>query len=188
MQLRSSSFVACVRRLQRCRRHSLIFFAHIIYEWTKRHSFRVQLFFLSSSIRTIAKAENVIKCGWVYEDNGIYYMSVGFIVTNCKSKKNFRLLMIWVFYCVGTSIDWVAFMSRALELCNSFRGIYLFGSAKAIFFSGSIRAIRFFLVHFFQKIFHWMLMKMNLDSRVQQWAIFSLQKSTHQNQAPDGNA
>lgn len=135
MQLRSGSFVACVRRLQRWRRLSLIFFAHIIYEWTKRHSFGVQrFFFLSSSIRTIAVAENVIKSGWVYEDNGIYYMSVGFIVANCKSKKNFRLLMIWVFYGVGTGIDWVAFMGRALKLCNSFRGIYLFGSAKADFF------------------------------------------------------
>ena len=119
-------------------------------------------------------AENVIKCGWVYGDNGIYYMSVGFIVTNCKSKKNFRLLMIWVFYSVGTGIDWVAFMGRALKLCNSFRGIYLFGSArlKRTFFHVQFQRYVFFLVHFFQKVFHWMLMKMNLGNRVQQWAIF----------------
>lgn len=38
-------------------------------------------------------------------------------------------------------------------------------------------------MHFFQKVFHWMLMKMNLGNRVQQWdTFFSLQKSTHRNQ------
>lgn len=127
-----------------------------------------------------------IKCGWVYEDNGIYYyMSVGFIVTKLQVEKEFsiindlvllllRCVREYFFFCfiygVGTehtSIEGIAFMSRCIQIVQFIsRHLSFWLDCRFFSLSMSIHVIPFFssfsLWRFFQKVFHWMLMKMNL--------------------------
>lgn len=115
-----------------------------------------------------------------HEDNGIYYERRSHCY-NQQRKKNFRLLMISLgcFFSslclfhkcsVGTeSIESHLWLSYALKLCNSFHPFVAFTFCVDFL---RCRFEWYFFILILQNVFHWMLMKMNLGNRAQQWAMF----------------